>query len=294
MSSVLNHNPLDANAPIGVFDSGLGGLRVLDRLMTALPEERFVYLGDTLHMPYGHKTQAEIQHYFATCMQWLVVTHGIKLMVVACNTAAAVASETFADYAPLAFVDPVTPISRWLVMQSYRSVGIMATPATVASNRYTTVLDGLNSTIDLHPIGCENLATVIEEGGVDSPACHHLLNQYIPPLLAQRVEAIVLGCTHYPYAHDAIARLTPGVDILDPDIYMVADVRKQLERQGLQSTRHTGRMLAEVDYFVTSQPEKFYENSRQMPFQAIAMKPPTPVILNFSIPESAAVAKAPI
>lgn len=279
--------------PIGVFDSGLGGLRVLDRLIQAFPAERFVYLGDTQHMPYGHKTHDEVKRYVADALHWFFTPNAakstpVKMMIIACNTASAVASELFSHYEPTPFIDPVTAMCRWLVEGSrYRNIGILATPATVASNRYRHVLDELTSATQaeqtskvlLTQVGCEHLATVIEEGGLGTPACEALLVQYLTPLQTANVEAIVLGCTHYPYAEARIAALAPQSHILDPDIYMVMEVARLLKSRQLATHRHAIGPLASVDYFVTAEPARFFETSRQMPFRAIAMKPPTVITL---------------
>jgi len=262
--------------PIGVFDSGLGGLRVLDRLMQTLPDEQFVYLGDTLHMPYGEKTLAQVQGYVAECLHWLFETHHIKMMVVACNTAASVASDQFARYEGVPFVDPVTPICRWLKSDGkFQAVGVMATPATVASNRYQQLLN--ETPIQLTQVGCDTLATIIEEGRGDTPECEAMLRRYLKPLQAAQTEAIILGCTHYPYVMDQVITLAEGIEILDPAVFMALEARRLLEQHGLNSPHTTGRSVAEVDYFVTAEPNRFYETSRRMPFQALAMKQPVPV-----------------
>lgn len=267
-----------AQNPIGVFDSGLGGLRVLDRLMQTLPDERFVYLGDTLHMPYGEKTQSQVTEYLSACLRWLFERHQVKMMVVACNTAASVAPQLFGLYPGVPFVDPVTPICRWLATAGqYRTVGLMATPATVASSRYPFLLDALNAPISISQVGCDNLATLIEEGKGDTPACQALLRQYLRPLQDRGAEAIVLGCTHYPYVMDQVAALSPNADVLDPAVFMALEAKRLLAEHQLVSPQVTGRSMAEVDYFVTAEPDRFYETSRRMPFQALAMKQPTVV-----------------
>jgi glutamate racemase len=267
-----------AQHPIGVFDSGLGGLRVLDRLMHTLPEERFVYLGDTLHMPYGEKNQAEVVQYVDDCLHWLFTRHQVKMVVVACNTAASVASHLFERHADVPFVDPVTPICRWLKTDGkYRHVGVMATPATVASNRYANLLSALQAPVELSQIACGNLATIIEAGEGDTLACEALLRQFTQPLNEQRVEAVILGCTHYPYVMDKVAALMPDAEVLDPAVFMALEARHLLAEKSLANPVHTGRMVAEVEYFVTAEPDRFYETSRRMPFQALAMKQPTVV-----------------
>lgn len=276
---------LSTDHPIGVFDSGLGGLRVLDRLMHTLPEERFVYLGDTQHMPYGEKTAEQVSEAVAGCLNWLFQTHRVKMVVAACNTAASVASHLFGQYDGVPFVDPVTPICRWLKTDGrYKQVGIMATDATVASNRYHKLLQELQSPIALSQVACGNLATLIEEGQGDSPACNAALRKYLQPLKEKRVEAIILGCTHYPYVMDQVAALAPECDILDPSVFMALETKALLAQFGLGSTQQTGRTVAEVDYFVTAEPDRFYETSLRMPFQALAMKQPT--VISTVLPQS--------
>lgn len=288
--SPLSQRPELAKHPIGVFDSGLGGLRVLDRLMHTLPEERFVYLGDTLHMPYGLKTQADVVQYVENCLHWLFNRHQVKMVVVACNTAASVASTVFERYDGVPFVDPVTPICRWLKSDSkYGHVGVMATPTTIASNRYAQLLetmkeDGMQAPIRLSQMACGNLASIIEAGEGDTLACEELLRQFTQPLNEEGVEAVILGCTHYPYVMEQVAALMPHADVLDPAVFMALEAKRLLDETKLASLLKTGRAVAEVDYFVTAEPDKFYETSRRMPFQALAMKQPTVVSLTQPYP----------
>ena len=244
--------------------------------MESLPDEHFVYLGDTLHMPYGEKTPEQVSKYVSACLDWLFHQHQIKMMVVACNTAASVASHTFSRYPDTPFLDPVTPICRWLQAEDrYKSVGVMATPATAASNRYESLLKELHSTVELTQIGCNNLATVIEEGRGETEECLDMLRKYVAPLVAKPVEAIILGCTHYPYVMHRIAEIVPqGVEILDPAVFMAMEAKHILTQSNLKSPQKTGRTIAEVDYFVTAEPDQFYETSLRMPFEALAMKQP--------------------
>lgn len=281
--------------PIGVFDSGLGGLRVLDRLMQTLPDEHFVYLGDTQHMPYGEKTQEQVSAYVTGCLNWLFKAHQVKMVVVACNTAAAVASDQFTLYGneDVPFVDPVTPICRWLKQENaYRKVGVLATPATVASNRYAILLERLQADLALTQVPCDNLATIIEEGRFDSPECIAMLHQYLQPLKDEAVEALILGCTHYPYVINTIISMVPEMDVLDPAVFMALEARRILSEACLgvssASSGHSNASekittrIAKVDYFVTAEPDRFYETSRRMPFQALAMK--KPVVVSTDIP----------
>lgn len=198
------------------------------------------------------------------------------MMVVACNTAASVAAHTFSRYPETPFLDPVTPICRWLKAESrYQSVGVMATPATAASNRYETLLRELHSAIELTQIGCNNLATVIEEGRGETDECLSMLREYVAPFVAKPVEALVLGCTHYPYVMHRIVEIVPKhIDVLDPAVFMALEAKRILKQNYLACPEKTGRKIAEVDYFVTAEPDQFYETSLRMPFEALAMKQP--------------------
>lgn len=267
-----------ARHPIGVFDSGLGGLRVLDRLMQTLPDERFVYLGDTAHMPYGDKTPEQLNDYVSACLGWLFNEHHMKLVVVACNTASTATAHLLRHEDDIPFVDPVTPICRWLAEErKFRKVGVMATPATVASNRYQRLLTEMQAPVELFQVACSNLATVIEEGHGESDECETMLKQYLAALQETGVEAVILGCTHYPYVMHRIQELAPDLEILDPSVFMALETRRLLNQHRLSHPERTGRTIAEVDYFVTAEPDRFYEVSRRMPFQALAMKQPVVV-----------------
>jgi glutamate racemase len=283
-----DHDRERSRRPIGVFDSGLGGLRVLDRLMQTLPDEHFVYLGDTLHMPYGEKTPEQLDEYVSGCLDWLFMQYQVKMVVVACNTASTAAAHLLRPLqdAGIPIVDPVTPICRWLAAERrYQRVGVMATRATVASNRYRALLDRMGGEdIELVQEACGNLATVIEEGRGNTPECDAMIGEYLKPLLATDVEAIILGCTHYPYVMDQIATRAPGVEILDPAVFMALEAKRLLAEQQLATPLQTAREIAEVDYFVTAEPDKFYETSRRMPFQALAMKQPVVVSVKSCLP----------
>lgn len=256
--------------------------------METLPDERFVYLGDTFHMPYGEKQPAQVADYVGACLDWLFRHHQIKMMVIACNTAASVAAHVFERYLDTPFLDPVTPICRWLHAENrYQRVGVMGTPATIASNRYESLLKQLHAPIELAQIGCNNLATIIEEGRGETQECQDMLRQYVRPLLDQQVQAIILGCTHYPYVMHRVIELVPEtVEVLDPAVFMALEAKRTLHRHNLAFPHKTGRQIAEVDYFVTHEPDRFYETSLRMPFQALAMKKPVTVPIHEAQPLS--------
>ena len=255
-----------------MFDSGLGGLLIFDLLKRELPNEWFVYLGDTMHMPYGQKTPEQIHHYVTTAMRWLIEEQGVKLVVVACNTASSVAANVFAKYADVPFVDPVAPICRWLTdhTSQYPRIGLMATPATVASNRYGQLMP---PGIELHSVSCGGLATLIEEGRGDSEECRQLLHTFVDPLVAWGMQGLILGCTHYPYVtHQIMPMLPAGIEILDPGVQVVQTVRQILiERRLAAPPNQPGG----TQFFVTQAPERFFHTGQAMPFRYLEMEYPT-------------------
>lgn len=276
-----------AMAPIGVFDSGLGGLRVLDRLVQAFPQERFVYLGDTQYMPYGEKPPQQVRQRVLAALDWMMGTHQVKLMVVACNTAAAVAPDLFERYRPIPFVDPVQPICQWLGAQAdFHRVGLMATPSTVASQRYPHLLR--DTRLQLTAVACDGLASLIEAGQGDTPACQTMLRHYLAPLQHADVQAIVLGCTHYPYVQAHIEAISgPNITLINPAQVMTQTVGHLLQQHGMRAvpatpvSPHPTPKQAHVDYYVTAEPDQFYQTSRRLPFtyDPLDVSPPTVIQL---------------
>ena len=218
-------------SPIGVFDSGVGGLTVLKALRQAMPAEHLVYLGDTARLPYGTKSPQSISRYALQATESLL-NRGIKLLVVACNTASAVALEALkAHLSPLPVVGVVEPGAKAAV--SARSAGrhlVLATEATVRLGAYTAAIKRRDPDAAVHEIACEMLVALAEEGWTDGEIATAIVRRYVDPIIAggNQPDTLILGCTHFPLLRPAIrAVVEPGTAIVD-SASTTADAVKEL------------------------------------------------------------------
>lgn len=182
--------------PIGVFDSGLGGLTVLKTLAERFPSENFLYLGDTARLPYGTKSPATIRRYSEQIMDFLL-THEVKAMVVACNSASSTLRETHWKDIPV--YDVITPgAKRAVEVSSSKRIGVLGTRATVNSRAYLEKIRALSSDAQVFSQACPLFVSLVEEGWLDDPITNLVTYRYLQPLVQQQVDTLVLGCTHYP------------------------------------------------------------------------------------------------
>ena len=197
--------------PIGVFDSGVGGLTVLHECLVNLPHEDFVYLGDTGAFPYGPRTLDEVRALAFRNTSFLVA-QDVKLIVVACNSAAAAALPQLQATFDTPIVGVVMPGARAAIQETRnRRVGVMATEATVHSASYQRALETLDAGIDVCPVACPRLAPMIQEGDVFSEEVEEAVRGYVAPLKEHGVDTVILGCTHFPLLTPMLRRLLgPG------------------------------------------------------------------------------------
>lgn len=221
--------------PIGVFDSGVGGLTVLAELMALLPQESFVYLGDTARLPYGTKSPATVARYALSASRFLL-ERGIKLLVVACNTASAAALPALRAALPLPVVGVVEPAAREAAQRARHRVGILGTESTVASGAYQQALAALRPQLSVHAVACPLFVPLAEEGWFDHPVSRQVAEIYLQPLREAGVDTVVLGCTHYPLLARPIAgALGPEVQLVDCGRAVAQEVAALLLREGLAS-----------------------------------------------------------
>jgi len=201
--------------PIGVFDSGVGGLTVLRALMERLPGERFIYLGDTARLPYGTKSPDTVRAYALQATR-LLIEEGVKLVVVACNTASAVAIETLSEaLAPVPVIGVIEPGAIAGVAATRNgSVVVIATEGTVRGGAYPRAISALRDDVQVVQQPCQLFVALAEEGWVDHPASHAVAQHYLAPLFQSPnpPDTLVLGCTHFPVLRDAIRRVI-GEDV---------------------------------------------------------------------------------
>jgi glutamate racemase len=219
---------------IGVFDSGVGGLTVLHECLVNLPHEDYVYLGDTVNFPYGSKDLQEVRRLALAAAQRLVDL-GVKLIVVACNSATAAALSQLQASFTTPIVGVVMPGARAAAQATRtRRIGIMATEATVMSEAYQNALRSLDAGLQVSAVACPRLAPLIQNGDVFSEEVEEAAREYVAPLKSARVDTVILGCTHYPLIARMLRRLLgPQVALIDSAEEIAREVGEILVRKGI-------------------------------------------------------------
>jgi glutamate racemase len=238
MSGTLAPPADSTQLPIGVFDSGVGGLTVLRALRAALPEESYIYLGDTARLPYGTKSEHTVARYALQAADELV-ERGIKCLVVACNTASAAALPALQQrYSELPVAGVIEPGARAACAASRSGrIAVLATESTVGGGAYSRAIARIRPDAQVTAIACALFVALAEEGWTDGPVASAAAERYLAPLRAAGAAApdtIVLGCTHFPVLQAVIAAAAgPGVRIVDSAATTAAEVRAQLIARGL-------------------------------------------------------------
>jgi len=243
--------------PIGVFDSGIGGLTVLRELVALLPGERMVYLGDTARLPYGTKSPETIIRYSLQNARFLL-GQGIKLLVVACNSASSVAIPRLQAEMPVPVIGVIRPgAERAAEATSSGMVGVIGTRATIASGAYEREISAIRPGVRLVSRPCPLFVPLVEEGWVDNEICRLTVQSYLGDLAEEQLDTLVLGCTHYPLLKPAIGgMLGPGVRLIDSAEAVAGQVAGLLAREGLERGEGVEGHRA---YFVTDASERFRE-----------------------------------
>lgn len=246
--------------PIGVFDSGMGGLTVLKALAARLPNERFVYLGDTARLPYGTKSAETVQAYALQATR-LLLDQDVKMLVIACNTASAVAVELLQQAcAPIPVIGVIEPGARaGVAATSNRRIAVIATEGTVRGGAYARAIRRLMSDAEVVQQPCQVFVALAEEGWADAPATRAAAEHYLATLFesASPPDTLVLGCTHFPVLADAIRAVIGGrVALVDSAETTAGAVAEALSGAGLASAAEA-REGAPVRFFATDSPERF-------------------------------------
>lgn len=219
--------------PIGVFDSGVGGLSVLRAIRAVLPHEDILYFGDQANVPYGSKSLTEVQRLVEGIVRFLL-SQSAKLIVVACNTASAAALHTLRDtYLGTPFVGMEPAVKPAAEHTHSGKVGVLATPATFQGELYASVVERFAIGIEIFQETCPGLVHQIELGHLNTAKTRCILEQALHPMLAHGIDTVVLGCTHYPFVIPVIeAIVSPEVNVIDPAPAVARQVRRLLERDG--------------------------------------------------------------
>lgn len=250
-----------ASQPIGIFDSGIGGLTVAQAIVKHLPQENIIYFGDTVHLPYGDKSTAAIQAYSIKIAQLLLQQH-CKIILIACNSASSAAYELVKEYIGnqalvMNVIDPVIQFMHEAYINKH--IGLIGTKQTVNSNVYKHKIDALNADIRLTSLATNLLASAIEEFG-NHKAIDGLLHEYLSHHTLQEVDALVLACTHYPIIKEKINSFYQNrIEIIDPSDIIAKSVAARLVDNNLLNTQ---QQTGSKQFYVSDYTESFAANTR--------------------------------
>lgn len=232
---------MNSASPVGVFDSGLGGLSVLKEIRALLPQEQLIYVADNAFVPYGEKSSAEIIERSIVISEFLLEQH-IKALVVACNTATAAAINVLRERWPnlicIGMEPAVKPAAK---VSKTGKVGVLATTGTLRSAKFAALLDKFSAQTQVITQPCPGLVELIEAGELDTKRTRELLTEYVQPLLQADCDTIILGCTHYPFIRPLLQRILPAhINIIDTGAAVARRLQQQLAEHELLATESSG------------------------------------------------------
>lgn len=266
-----DYSSLRADMPIGIFDSGVGGLTVAREIRKVLPKENFIYYGDTKHLPYGDKSPEAIQGYCRRITQFLL-DQGCKAIVVACNTATANALKEIKELVDgrVPVIDVISPVAEKVAFEIHTNVGVIATKATVNSGLYRKSIRKHNKFIHVDELATPLLVPAIEEGFRNHPITSAIIYNYLSHNKLKNIETLILGCTHYPLLIDEIKQFYGNrVRIIDSPSIVVGQLKFILESSGLLQSENPN---AEYHFYVSDVTKNFEKISKKIFGKAIPLE----------------------
>ena len=243
---------------IGVFDSGVGGLTVLQEIYRQLPQESVLYFGDTARVPYGTRSAAEILQFTRETLDWMVQQR-VKMAIMACNTSSALALETVRHEYDLPILGVILPGARAAGLCGQR-IGVIATPATVNSDAYLHAIREANPQVEVWQVACPEFVPLIENNRLKEPSTLAIAKEYIQPLLDRSIDTLVYGCTHYPHLEPVLRKFIPdSVKFVNPAIHVVSAASNELKLLGIHS--HTNAVPTK--FIVSGDPCQFSQLATQ-------------------------------
>ena len=247
----------DKRAPIGVFDSGVGGLTVAREIMRQIPNERIIYFGDTARVPYGSKSKTTITKFTKQIIRFLM-TQNVKALVIACNTMSAYAIDEVEQDVELPVIGVVKPGARVAASQTQnKRIGVIATEGTIGSGMYERFITNIDPTVQVLGKACPLFCPLVEEGMLDDPVTDEIARRYLKDLMDKDIDTLIMGCTHYPLLAPALKRLVGDkVRLVNPAYETARELKVMLENDGLlndlpfgQDDRH--------EFYVSDLADKF-------------------------------------
>lgn len=246
------------DAPIGVFDSGVGGLTVAREIMRQIPNERIVYFGDTARVPYGNKSKDTIIRFSRQIIRFLQ-TEGVKAIVIACNTASAFAIDVVSREFDMPIIGVVKPGARVAAAATQKNkIGIIGTEGTIGSGIYTEFIHNLNPRVKVIGKACPLLVPLVEEGMLEDPITEQVIERYLGFFREEDIDALILGCTHYPLLRSCIGRfMGEKVRLVNPAYETALELKRVLEKEGLANKKDEDSPTQMYRFYVSDAAEKF-------------------------------------
>jgi len=247
----------DKQKPIGVFDSGIGGLTVVKRLASTLPNENIIYFGDTARVPYGSKSNSTVIEYSIQNTKFLLQKN-IKALVVACNTASSIAIPDLKKMFDIPIIGMIEPGSRMALNKTHnKKIGVIGTRATISNLAYSKEIKRLNDKVEVFEKPCPLFVPLAEEGWIKHRATYEIAEEYLKELREIEIDTLVLGCTHYPILTEVIQKVIgPKVSLIDSGVASSELIKLELEKFNLLSDSGT---IGSQEYYVSDIPAKFKE-----------------------------------
>ena len=257
MNQEIN-SKLQADAPIGVFDSGVGGLTVVREIMRQIPNEKIIYFGDTARVPYGSKSQETVTRYSRQIVRFLQ-TFQVKTIVVACNTASAYALDALEQETDIPIIGVVKPGAKTAAEVTKNGrIGVIATEATIGSQIYTQYIKELNKDVTIYGKACPLFVPLVEEGLWQDPVTDEIAKRYLTELIDIDIDTLILGCTHYPLIRSTLGRIMGDkVSLVNPAYETALELKQMLEAKGLLNQEVPCLGINQYRFYVSDGADKF-------------------------------------
>lgn len=241
------------NNPIGIFDSGVGGLTVVKEVIKTLPNESLIYVGDTARVPYGTRGKETITEFALEIVRFLL-KQNVKMIVVACNTISATCLDVIQENSPVPVIGVIIPASKEAVNSTkLKTIGVIGTPATINSEAYKKEISRLRNNVEVVQQACPLLVPLIEEGMINKEATKIIVKDYLENLKNTEMDTLILGCTHYPILRETIRDVVgKEINLIDSAKPTALELKELLESKDLRSNQEVG----EYTFYVTDAPER--------------------------------------
>lgn len=244
-------------APVGIFDSGVGGLTVAREIMRQLPNESLIYFGDTARVPYGNKSKVTVIRYSRQIVRFLR-SKGVKAIVIACNTASSLALDTLREELDIPIIGVVEPGAKAAIATGSRHIGVIGTEATVRSNMYGKIIHGIDPDVTVTEKACPLFVPLVEEGFAKHHVTEEIADYYLHSLLEEGIDSLILGCTHYPLLRSVIGGyLGDKVTLINPAYETAVELKRLLRENGLANDG--GQESAGHSFYVSDAADKFMQ-----------------------------------